>query len=109
MLRYGGKSMEELGTILKEKNISLSILAPRKIPALYNIFDKAGGDLLQVSIPERRMVDFHTGAGQCWGSGSAGSACFLAIRIRVHFSEVHIRILPFSHKYFEQTNIMLAK
>jgi mediator of RNA polymerase II transcription subunit 25 len=49
MLRYGGKSMEELGSILKEKNISLSILAPRKIPSLYNIFDKAGGDLLQVS------------------------------------------------------------
>jgi hypothetical protein len=59
MLRYGGKSMEELGSILKEKNVSLSILAPRKIPSLYNIFDKAGGDLLQVS----HLVDLPASVG----------------------------------------------
>ncbi len=43
---------------------------------------------------------------QCWGSGSAGSACFWAsrIRIRTHQLEVRIRLrlLPFSE-------IMLAK
>jgi hypothetical protein len=81
MLRYGGKSMEELGSIMKEKNITLSILAPRKIPALYNIFDKAGGDLLQVSHPERRTVDFLTDDSHCRDSGSA---CFWASRIRIH-------------------------
>jgi hypothetical protein len=50
---------------------------------------------------------------QCWGSGSeagsAGSACFWASRIRVHYSEVRIRILPFSHKCVERTEIMPAK
>jgi hypothetical protein len=48
----------------------------------------------------------------CLGSGS-GSASFWAsrIRIRVHYSEVWIRILPFSHKNknVERTEIMLDK
>jgi hypothetical protein len=46
---------------------------------------------------------------QCWGSeyGSAGSACFCGIRIRQ--SEVRIRILSFSHKGVERTEIMPAK
>ncbi len=48
MSRYGGKSLEELGTIMKEKGVTLSVLAPRKIPALFALFEKAGGDLLQV-------------------------------------------------------------
>jgi hypothetical protein len=39
---------------------------------------------------------------QCWGSGSAGSACFWASRIR-------LRILPFSHKRAERTDKMPAK
>ncbi len=34
---------------------------------------------------------------QCWGSGS-GSSCFWTSRIRIHYSEVWIRILLFSHK-----------
>jgi hypothetical protein len=45
---------------------------------------------------------------QCWASGSGtGSACFWATRIRIHRSEVRIRIrlriLPFSHKCVERT------
>ncbi len=46
---------------------------------------------------------------QCW---AFGSACFSASRIRIHKSEVWIRIrlwiLPFSHKGVELTEIMLA-
>ncbi len=43
--------------------------------------------------------------------GSVGdrSACFLATRIRIRYSEVRIRILPFSHKGVERTEIMFAK
>ncbi len=43
---------------------------------------------------------------QCWGS-----ACLWAsrIRLRIHKSEVRIRILPFSHKCAERTEIMLEK
>ncbi len=47
---------------------------------------------------------------QCWGSGSGW---FWASRIRIHQSEVRIliriRILSFSHKGVERTEIMLAK
>jgi hypothetical protein len=51
---------------------------------------------------------------QCWLSGSrtgSGSACFWAFRIRIHQSEVRIRIriLPFSHRCVERTEIMPAK
>lgn len=31
--------------IIFQRNISISILSPRKIPALYKLFEKAGGDL----------------------------------------------------------------
>ncbi len=54
---------------------------------------------------------------QCWGSGSgigsgfAGSACFWASRIRIQYSElwIRIRILLFSHKCVERTEIIPAK
>ncbi len=48
---------------------------------------------------------------QWWGSGSAGSACFLASRIRNHYSEGRIRsrILPFTHKCVERNELMPAK
>ncbi|XP_022903004.1 mediator of RNA polymerase II transcription subunit 25-like [Onthophagus taurus] len=42
---YGGKTAEQLALILDEKNINLSIISPRKIPVLYKLFEKAGGDL----------------------------------------------------------------
>ncbi len=45
-------------------------------------------------------------ATQCWGSGT-GSTCFWAIRI--HYSEVRIRILHLSRKGVEQNEIILAK
>ncbi|KAL1509767.1 hypothetical protein ABEB36_004453 [Hypothenemus hampei] len=42
---YSGKNAEQLAVILQEKNINLSIILPRKIPQLYKLFEKAGGDL----------------------------------------------------------------
>ncbi len=52
---------------------------------------------------------FALNSNQCWGSGSAGSACFWASRIRIHQSEVRTRIPPFSHNCVERTEIMPAK
>ncbi|CAG9861461.1 unnamed protein product [Phyllotreta striolata] len=42
---YSGKTAEQLATILQEKSINFSIISPRKIPSLYKLFEKAGGDL----------------------------------------------------------------
>ncbi|KRT82219.1 hypothetical protein AMK59_4336, partial [Oryctes borbonicus] len=42
---YAGKTAEQLAVILDEKSINLSIISPRKIPSLYKLFEKAGGDL----------------------------------------------------------------
>lgn len=42
---YEGKNVEQLASIFAEKNINLSIISPRKIPILYEIFEKSGGDL----------------------------------------------------------------
>ncbi|KAJ8922602.1 hypothetical protein NQ315_007633 [Exocentrus adspersus] len=42
---YSGKTAEQLAAILQEKNINLSVISPRKIPSLYKLFEKAGGDL----------------------------------------------------------------
>jgi mediator of RNA polymerase II transcription subunit 25 len=42
---YEGKTVEQLATIFSEKSINLSIISPRKIPVLYEIFEKSGGDL----------------------------------------------------------------
>lgn len=42
---YEGKNVEQLAAIFNEKNINLSIISPRKIPILYEIFEKSGGDL----------------------------------------------------------------
>jgi mediator of RNA polymerase II transcription subunit 25 len=42
---YEGKNVEQLAAIFLEKNINLSIISPRKIPVLFEIFEKSGGDL----------------------------------------------------------------
>lgn len=42
---YEGKNLEQLAALFLEKNINLSIISPRKIPILYEIFEKCGGDL----------------------------------------------------------------
>lgn len=42
---YSGLMVEQLATIMSERQINLSILSPRKIPALFKIYEKAGGDL----------------------------------------------------------------
>lgn len=46
---YEGKNVEQLAAIFLEKNINLSIISPRKIPVLFEIFEKSGGDLGSVS------------------------------------------------------------
>ena len=40
------KNYEQLAVLFHENNINLSILSPRKIPILFKIFEKAGGDLV---------------------------------------------------------------
>ncbi|KAG8231373.1 hypothetical protein J437_LFUL008921, partial [Ladona fulva] len=42
---YAGHTAEQLASLLQERGINLSIMSPRKIPALFKLFDKAGGDL----------------------------------------------------------------
>lgn len=42
---YSGKTAEQLAAVLQERGINLSIISPRKIPSLYKLFEKAGGDL----------------------------------------------------------------
>ncbi|RLU26588.1 hypothetical protein DMN91_000384 [Ooceraea biroi] len=43
--KFAGHTIEQIATIYQERNINISILSPRKIPALYKLFEKAGGDL----------------------------------------------------------------
>nr|CAD7401400.1 unnamed protein product [Timema cristinae] len=42
---YAGHTVEQLAATLQERGIHLSILCPRKIPSLFKLYDKAGGDL----------------------------------------------------------------
>ncbi|KAJ9601081.1 hypothetical protein L9F63_000816, partial [Diploptera punctata] len=42
---YAGHTVEQLAVLLQERGIHLSILSPRKIPALFKLYEKAGGDL----------------------------------------------------------------
>lgn len=46
---FEGKTVEQLAAIFVEKNINLSIISPRKIPVLYDIFEKSGGDVLSTA------------------------------------------------------------
>ncbi|EFN84184.1 mediator of RNA polymerase II transcription subunit 25 [Harpegnathos saltator] len=43
--KFAGHTTEQLAAIYQERNINISILSPRKIPALFKLFEKAGGDL----------------------------------------------------------------
>ncbi|XP_067215800.1 mediator of RNA polymerase II transcription subunit 25 isoform X2 [Linepithema humile] len=43
--KFAGNTIEQIAGIYQERNINISILSPRKIPALYKLFEKAGGDL----------------------------------------------------------------
>lgn len=42
---YAGHSVDQLAAIMAERQVNFSILSPRKIPALYKLYEKAGGDL----------------------------------------------------------------
>ncbi|XP_055697270.1 mediator of RNA polymerase II transcription subunit 25 isoform X4 [Phlebotomus papatasi] len=42
---YENKTVDQLASIFQEKEINFSILSPRKIPVLFKLFEKSGGDL----------------------------------------------------------------
>ncbi|CAN8027499.1 unnamed protein product [Ixodes persulcatus] len=42
---YAGHTVDQLAGIMAERQVNFSILSPRKIPALYKLYEKAGGDL----------------------------------------------------------------
>lgn len=42
---FVGHNVEQLASVLSKRGIHLSILSPRKIPALFKLYEKAGGDL----------------------------------------------------------------
>ena len=44
-LRFVGKTIDDLCVELKDRKVNLSVFAPRKIPFLFKLFEKAGGDL----------------------------------------------------------------
>jgi len=45
--KYNGMVLDQLANIVKENNITLSVISQRKIPFLYKLFEKCGGDLKQ--------------------------------------------------------------
>lgn len=45
--KYNGMVLDQLANIVQENNISLSVISQRKIPFLYKLFEKCGGDLKQ--------------------------------------------------------------
>jgi len=45
--KFNGMSLDQLAAIIKDNNISVSIISQRKIPFLYKLFEKCGGDLKQ--------------------------------------------------------------
>ncbi|XP_064480426.1 mediator of RNA polymerase II transcription subunit 25-like isoform X12 [Ornithodoros turicata] len=42
---YSGHTVDQLAGIMAERQVNFSIFSPRKIPALYKLYEKAGGDL----------------------------------------------------------------
>jgi len=42
---YHGRNLDDLTMEIREKNIFVSVVAPRKIPALFKLYEKCGGDL----------------------------------------------------------------
>ncbi|KAK7582357.1 hypothetical protein V9T40_013802 [Parthenolecanium corni] len=43
--KYAGNNLEQLAALFCERRILVSILSPRKMPALFELYDKTGGDL----------------------------------------------------------------
>jgi len=41
---YHGRTLEDLAMDIREKNILVSVVAPRKLPALCKLYEKCGGD-----------------------------------------------------------------
>merc|ERR1719474_60180 len=42
---YHGRSLDDITMEIREKNIFVCVVAPRKIPALFKLYEKCGGDL----------------------------------------------------------------
>merc|ERR1711936_745707 len=42
---YHGRTLDDLAMDIREKNICVSVICPRKLPALFKLFEKCGGDL----------------------------------------------------------------
>jgi len=42
---YHGRTLDDLAMEVREKNIFVSVVAPRKLPALFKLYEKCGGDL----------------------------------------------------------------
>ncbi len=57
----------------------------------------------------RNNKDLQGGRDVKGRNGALGSVLGIWIRIQIHYSEVWIRILPFSYKCVEQTEQMLDK
>ena len=45
-LYFQGRKLEDLTTEIQDKGIFLSVIAPRRLSALFKLFEKAGGDLV---------------------------------------------------------------
>merc|ERR1712106_207986 len=42
---YHGRTLDDLAMDIRDKNICVSVVAPRKLPALFKLYEKCGGDL----------------------------------------------------------------
>jgi len=42
---YHGRSLDDIAMDIRDKNIFVSVVAPRKLPALFKLYEKCGGDL----------------------------------------------------------------
>ena len=42
---YHGRKLDDLTTEIQDKGIFLSVIAPRRLSALFKLFEKSGGDL----------------------------------------------------------------
>jgi len=42
---YHGRSLDDLAMEIRDKSIFVSVVAPRKLPALFKLYEKCGGDL----------------------------------------------------------------
>ena len=76
---------------MQENGITLSVLAPRRIPPLFAMFEKAGGDLLQVTCALRFTAGYHH-SSPC--SRRWGETCSRQCQLSGFFAQLGTRQLP---------------